>query len=132
MSSLVAQELAPIKYLFVVSLPFGWENCFYCCQAFLAAADCILMSLCHSSSREYIKLCQQIMAESTLIFDNGSSTCRAGFAGDSTEPWGCAPSTVFPSIIGRQSDEVCLKLQLQFTKKILVSVFNNYSFSILS
>ncbi|KAJ8300594.1 hypothetical protein KUTeg_022113 [Tegillarca granosa] len=35
-----------------------------------------------------------------LLIDNGSSMCKAGFAGDG------APSVVFPSIVGRPRNQV--------------------------
>ena len=43
------------------------------------------------------------MAETTsLVVDNGSGMCKAGFAGDD------APRAVFPSIVGRPRHQVCL------------------------
>lgn len=42
-------------------------------------------------------MCEEEIA--ALVVDNGSGTCRAGFAGDD------APSVVFPSIIGHRLDE---------------------------
>ena len=35
-----------------------------------------------------------------IVVDNGSSTCRAGFAGDD------APRSVFPNLIGRRRHEI--------------------------
>ena len=35
-----------------------------------------------------------------IVVDNGSSTCRAGFAGDD------APSSVFSNVIGRRRHEI--------------------------
>uniref|UniRef100_A0A5K3G0B4 Actin n=1 Tax=Mesocestoides corti TaxID=53468 RepID=A0A5K3G0B4_MESCO len=37
-----------------------------------------------------------------LIVDNGSGMCKAGFAGDD------APRAVFPSIVGRPRQQVCV------------------------
>ena len=37
---------------------------------------------------------------SSIVCDNGSGMCKAGFAGDD------APRAVFPSIIGRPKDQV--------------------------
>ena len=38
----------------------------------------------------------------TLVVDNGSGTCKAGFAGDD------APRAVFPSLVGRPKHQVNL------------------------
>jgi actin-related protein len=52
----------------------------------------------------------------TLVLDNGSGMCKAGFAGDD------APRTVFPSIFGRTRHQV----SYLFTLKTGLVTFINW------
>ena len=48
-------------------------------------------------------MCDENVAARALVIDNGSGTCKAGFAGDE------APHAVFPSIVGRPRYDITQK-----------------------
>ena len=59
----------------------------------------------------------------SLVIDNGSSMCKAGFGGDD------APKTVFPSIVGKPLDQV---IDISLINSLSALLFVDYSAKLMS
>ena len=59
----------------------------------------------------------------SLVVDNGSSMCKAGFGGDD------APKTVFPSIVGKPLDQV---IGISLINSLSALLFVDYSSKLMS